>query len=151
MTCRAFLGIAESMYGPGVGLYLSYFYSREKIGFRTGVFISGAAMANAYGGALAYGLSHITGSLAPWKILFLIEGLPTCAISILTWFYLPDSIETARFLSPREKAVALRFVAHNQTLDTGNEKYGVKVKELLASFKDPKSGDLLCVIWQVSD
>lgn len=36
MTCRVFLGIVECMYGPGVPLYLSYFYSREKLGFRIG-------------------------------------------------------------------------------------------------------------------
>lgn len=44
MTCRFFLGIAEAAFGPGVPLYLSYFYPREKVGFRQGVFISGAAM-----------------------------------------------------------------------------------------------------------
>src|ERR1700753_3534835 len=52
MVCRFFLAIAEAMYGPGVPLYFSYFYPREKIGFRVGCFISGSAMANAYGGAL---------------------------------------------------------------------------------------------------
>lgn len=44
MTCRFFLGISEAMFGPGVPLYLSFFYPREKVGFRQGVFISGAAM-----------------------------------------------------------------------------------------------------------
>lgn len=46
MTCRFFLGVAEAAFGPGVPLYLSFFYPREKVGFRHGVFISGAAMAN---------------------------------------------------------------------------------------------------------
>lgn len=36
MVCRVFLGIVEAMYGPGVPLYLSFFYSREKLGFRVG-------------------------------------------------------------------------------------------------------------------
>ena len=53
MACRFLLGVAEAMFGPGVPLYLSFFYPREKIGFRQGVFIAGAAMANAYGSALA--------------------------------------------------------------------------------------------------
>lgn len=48
MTCRFFLGVAEAAFGPGVPLYLSYFYPREKVGFRQGVFISGAAMVSAY-------------------------------------------------------------------------------------------------------
>lgn len=49
MVCRALLGVAEAMFGPGVPLYLTYFYPRMKVGFRHGVFISGAALANAYG------------------------------------------------------------------------------------------------------
>lgn len=55
LVLRFMLGISEAMFGPGVPLYLSFFYPRDKVGFRHGVFISGAAMANAYGGALAYG------------------------------------------------------------------------------------------------
>lgn len=81
-------GIAEAMFGPGVPLYLSFFYPRARIGLRHGWFIAGAAMANAYGGALAYGLSHIKGSVAPWKLLFIIEGLPTIVLSVITFFVL---------------------------------------------------------------
>ncbi|CAK4032772.1 MFS general substrate transporter [Lecanosticta acicola] len=138
MACRFFLGIAEAMFGPGVPLYLTFFYPREKVGFRQGVFISGAAMANAYGGALAYGISQIRGSLAPWKILFLIEGLPTCAFAIIVWFFLPDSISTSTFLNEREKEIALQFVARNQRIDVGQER-GVRFQEMFSAFKDPKS------------
>lgn len=53
MACRFLLGVAEAGFGPGVPLYLSFFYPKDKVGFRQGVFISGAALANAYGGALA--------------------------------------------------------------------------------------------------
>ena len=138
MACRAFLGIAEAMFGPGVPLYLTFFYPREKVGFRHGVFISGAAMANAYGGALAYGISQIKGSIGPWKILFIIEGLPTCLFAIITWFYIPDSISKASFLTQREKEVAIHMTARNQRLDVGSET-GVRVKEMIEGIKDPKS------------
>lgn len=138
LVCRFFLGIAEAMYGPGVPLYLSFFYPREKIGFRHGVFISGAAMANVYGSVLAYGIAQIKGALAPWRILFLIEGLPTCAVALLAWWFLPDSIREAPFLSEREKAVALHFTARNQRVDVGKE-HGVRFSEMFEAFKDPKS------------
>ncbi|PPJ53262.1 hypothetical protein CBER1_11943 [Cercospora berteroae] len=138
MACRFFLGVAEAMFGPGIPLYLTFFYPRELVGFRHGVFVSGAAMANAYGGALAYGISQIKGSIAPWKTLFLIEGLPTICMAGIAWFYLPDSISTAKFLNDREKQVALCFVARNQRVDIGSER-GVRFKELFEAFKDPKS------------
>lgn len=104
----------------------------------TGVFISGAALANVYGSILAYGITRITGTLAPWKILFLIEGLPTCAIAVVAWFFLPDSIATARFLTEHEKQVATTMVARNQIVDDG-EKTGLRLDEVWQSFKDPKS------------
>jgi len=122
---------------PGVPLYLSFFYPRERIGFRHGIFIAGAAMANAYGGALAYGLSQIKHSIAPWKLLFIIEGVPTILLAGVTWFWLPDNIAKARFLSPREKQIASIFVARNQQADP--EGKGFKLKECLQAFKEPKS------------
>lgn len=145
MTCRFFLGIAESMYGPGVPLYLSYFYPREKVGFRHGVFISGAAIANAYGGALAYGITQAHGrDIAPWQILFIVEGLPTVCLAAFAWFFLPDSIATARFFTEREKEVATRMVGRHQTVDEGKSKQGVRLSEFLDAFKDPKSKSPRC-------
>ena len=138
MVCRFFLGVAEAMFGPGVPFYLSFFYPRTRIGFREGVFIAGAAMANAYGGALAYGLAEIRGSVGPWQALFLIEGMPTCALAVFVWFFLPDSIEKARFLTDREKEIALRMVARNQKVDDSSKK-GVRLRELLEALKDYKS------------
>lgn len=138
MACRFFLGVAEACYGPGVPLYLTFFYPREKVGFRHGVFISGAAMANVYGSVLAYGITQINGSLPPWKILFLIEGLPTCLFALVAWFFLPDGITSCKFLDEREKEVALHFVARNQKVDVGAEQ-GLRLKEVFAGLTDPKS------------
>lgn len=138
MACRFLLAIGEAAYGPGVPLYLSFFYPRDKVAFRHGVFISGAAMANAYGGVLAYGLSHIHGSIAPWQILFIIEGLPTVCLAFVAWFVLPDSIAKCKFLSDHEKQVAAAGVARNQQADP-DRKGGFHFKELLAALKEPKS------------
>lgn len=137
MVCRFFLGIAEGMFGPGVPYYLSFFYPRDKIGFRHGIFVAGAAMANAYGGALAYALSHIKHGIAPWKLLFIIEGLPTVCLAVVTWFWLPDNLATARFLNERQKQVASVFVARNQQADPSGT--GFKLKECLAAFREPES------------
>ncbi|GJN75697.1 hypothetical protein PCL_04571 [Purpureocillium lilacinum] len=111
MISRVFLGIMEACYAPGVTLYLSYFYPREKAGFRVGIFLSGSAAANAYGGVLAYGISQARGAIAPWRTLFIVEGIPTCLLAIVTWFFLPDGPGSARFLSNHEKGIATQFNA----------------------------------------
>lgn len=36
----------------------------------------------------------------------MVEGLPTVVVGIATWFLLPDSAQTARFLNEEERAVA---------------------------------------------
>jgi len=95
-------------------------------------------MANVYGGALAYGISHIKGSIAAWKILFIIEGLPTVALAFVTWWWLPDSIQSTRFLTEREKQVASVFVARNQQADPSG-KSGFRWREALLALKEPKS------------
>ncbi|QIW95209.1 hypothetical protein AMS68_000727 [Peltaster fructicola] len=138
MTCRFFLGVAEAMFGPGVPLYLSFFYPRDKVGFRQGVFISGAAMANVYGGALAYGISQIRGALAPWRVLFLIEGLPTMVFAVFAWYLLPDSIREAKFLTQRDRDVAIHMAGKNQRLDVEHEQ-GLRLREVWEGIRDPKS------------
>ncbi len=102
------------------------------------MFIAAAALANAYGGALAYGISQIRGSLAPWRILFLIEGLPTCVFALIPFFFLPDSIAQAHFLNDRDKQIAYHFVARNQRLDVERNQ-GLRYKEMLEGLIDPKS------------
>ncbi|KAI9666796.1 MAG: hypothetical protein M1831_001572 [Alyxoria varia] len=139
MACRVILGLAEATFGPGVPLYLSFFYPREKVGFRQGIFISGAAIANAYGGALAYGITQIDGRVAPWRILFVIEGIPTCCVAVFAWFFLPDSIAKARFLTEREKRTATIATAREQVIDEGAKKSGIRWKDLWKGMRDPKS------------
>lgn len=110
-------------------------------------FISGAAMANAYGGALAYGLSHIKASLDPWQILFIIESLPTCLMAIVVYFYLADSLAATTFLTEREKHIAAASVARNREADP-DRKSGFHIKEGLLAFKEPKGTSHPASPWQ---
>ena len=134
---RFLLGIFEAMYA-GLPLYLTFFYPRDKVGFRQGIFLSGSALANAYGGALGYAILQIKSSLAPWRILFLIEGLPTLLMVVVAFFLVPDDIRSAKFLNEREKLVAIEFVKQGQVADTEHHT-GLKWKEVWAAFTDWRS------------
>ncbi|PGH11312.1 hypothetical protein AJ79_04928 [Helicocarpus griseus UAMH5409] len=136
MACRVFLGITEAMYAGGVALYLSYFYPREKLGLRTGIFLSGSALANAYGGALAYGISHAKGSIGAWRILFIVEGIPSCIVAGFAWWFLPDAPGQARFLNERERAVAVD-ISLRQPGDRRTE--GLQWEQVLGALKDYRS------------
>ncbi|OJJ41697.1 hypothetical protein ASPWEDRAFT_102264 [Aspergillus wentii DTO 134E9] len=133
MACRVCLGITEAMYGPGVPLYLSYFYPREKLGLRTGIFLSGSALANAYGGALAYGISQAKASIGGWRILFIVEGAPTCLLSVCAWLFIPDAPGKARFLNEREREIAIAL-SERQPGDRSSE--GLQLKQVLSALVD---------------
>ncbi|KAJ6084304.1 hypothetical protein N7486_011104 [Penicillium sp. IBT 16267x] len=106
MALRFLMGMSEASFGPGVPYLLSFFYRRHELGFRCGLFVSAAPLANTFAGVLAYGITSGHPTLASWRVLFLVEGLPVCASALLAWFFVPDSPATARFLTEEEKEVA---------------------------------------------
>jgi sugar phosphate permease len=106
MAARFFLGMFEAGYGPGIPFLLSFFYLRRELGVRIGVFLSAAPLATCFAGALAYGITSGHPAIQNWQVLFLVEGMPTLVLAVVAYFFLPDSPETARFLTPEEKEVA---------------------------------------------
>lgn len=44
--------------------------------------------------------------IAPWRLLFLIEGFPSVLVAAFAWRIIPDSPQTAPYLTRREKKVA---------------------------------------------
>ena len=106
MALRFLLGATEAGFGPGVPYLLSFFYRRKEIGLRCGIFLSAAPLANTFAGALAYGITSGHPKFSSWRLLFLVEGLPTVLMAPVAWFFLPDSPAHARFLTEEEKEIA---------------------------------------------
>lgn len=50
MACRWFLAMAEAGFGPGVPFLLSFFYRRNELGLRCGLFLSAAPLATTFAG-----------------------------------------------------------------------------------------------------
>lgn len=137
---RAFLGVAEAAFGPGVPFYLSLFYKREELAFRTGLFISAAPLATSFASSLAWLIVKLSsnGPIAPWRTLFLVEGFPSVVAAVFAWILIPDSPGKARFLTPRQRKVAkLRLEGSKlERHESSNEKFNWRaVGETL---KDPK-------------
>lgn len=109
---RFLLGMFEAGMLPGIAYYLSRFYRRSELAFRLALYIAMAALAGAFGGLLASGilsLSHF-GSLHRWRMIFAIEGIITCGLALVSFFTLTDRPETAAWLSPEEKDLAVARV-----------------------------------------
>ncbi|KUJ17511.1 MFS general substrate transporter [Mollisia scopiformis] len=102
MALRFLLGMFEAGVGPGIPLYLAYFYQRHEIGLRLGFILSAGPLATCFAGALAYGITSGHPSIANWRLLLLVEGLPCFILAAVAWFYLPDSPASAKFLRTEE-------------------------------------------------
>ncbi|KAK5952092.1 hypothetical protein OHC33_006979 [Knufia fluminis] len=126
LALRACLGITEAAFGPGVPFYMTFFYRRSELAYRVGLQISAAPLATSFASSLAWVIVKLSQNspIEPWRALFLFEGFPSIITAIFAWYFIPDSPETARYLTPRQRKVArLRLQEeHHDTSDTPNEK-----------------------------
>jgi MFS family permease len=138
MALRFLLGIFEAGFGPGVPYYLSFFYYRHEIGRRTGLFIAVSPLAAACSGALAYGITYHELAIRSWRVLFLVEGLPTILMGLIGFFAIPNDAASCRFLTEDEKKIAVaRTVRQTGSIDRGGHK--IDWGELFHTLADIKS------------
>ncbi|KAG1139166.1 hypothetical protein G6F37_009941 [Rhizopus arrhizus] len=113
-SARFFIGVFEAGFFPGVIYFMSLWYTRQEYGRRISFFWSFSSLAGAFGGLIAYGISQISNdSLKTWQWLFIIEGVPTVILAVVTAWYLPNSPETAKFLSDEEREFAANRLAED--------------------------------------
>lgn len=153
VVLRALLGITEAAFGPGVPFYLSLFYKREELAFRNGLFISAAPLATSFASSLAWLIVKLSsnGPIAPWRILFLVEGFPSVFVAVFAWILIPDSPGTARFLKPRERMVAHLRLEKNNPDHQESTPGKFNWKEVWQALADPKSyitavSDIACLL-----
>src|SRR4051812_6964797 len=111
---RFLLGVAEAGFFPGMILYLTYWFPAEVRGRAVARFMTATAIAGVIGGPVSGLLLQMNGigGLAGWQWLFMIEGLPAVILGFVTLVYLPDSPETATWLTADEKEwIASRLAA----------------------------------------
>ncbi|OAG17213.1 MFS general substrate transporter [Alternaria alternata] len=104
MTARAFLGFFEAAFGASAPYFLSLFYQRQELGKRV---------------ALLTGMSLLANS-------------PTVLCAVLVYCCLPDSPDTAHFLTDEEKLQARQRLA---TVDR-TEKLKVSWTQVFAGLTD---------------
>ncbi|KAL1901142.1 hypothetical protein Cpir12675_000631 [Ceratocystis pirilliformis] len=118
MASRFFLGLTEAGLFPGVSYYLSCWYKRGEFGSRLAIFFSAAAIAGSFGGLLAAAISKMDGigGKQGWAWIFILEGLLTVIVGLLSFFFVHDFPHEAKFLTDDERArVLYRLSLDNQS------------------------------------
>ena len=140
LILRVALGLGEAAF-VGIPVFMSFFYKRDELAFRTGLFISAAPLATSFASSIAWVItklgSHIP--IAAWRILFLVEGFPSIIVAVFVFLYIPDSPGTARYLSRREQRVARLRLRKEQELPEEDTKQGLNWVEVGKTLLDPTS------------
>jgi ACS family tartrate transporter-like MFS transporter len=130
---RFLLGVAEAGFFPGVLYYLMQWFppatrARAISGFYISLPLSSVVM-----GSLAGALLGLQGrlGLAGWQWLFLVEGLPAIALSVVFLLGLPDTPAEAKWLRPEER----RWLLEQIRIDAAG---GGHSNDVLRALRDPR-------------
>ena len=108
LRCSAILlGIAEAGFFPGIILYMSYWFPERERARAVAWFMMASPLSGVVNGPISGALLEYTNTawgLAGWQWLFLIEGIPAVILGFVTWSFLTDRPEDARWLEPGERA-----------------------------------------------
>src|ERR1700704_4139061 len=105
-SLRFLLGVAEAGFFPGIILYLTYWYPAEYRARFLAAFAIAVPVSTVIGApisGLLLGLDGVMG-VKGWQWLFIIEGIPSVILGVITWFYLTDRPAKADWLTAEQKA-----------------------------------------------
>ena len=104
-AARFLLGLAEAGYFPGIVLYLTYWFRQRDQAQMIALFLAGIPFTSIIGSPVSgYIMDHVHWlSLASWRWLLILEGIPAVVSGVLTYFLLPNRPAEAKFLNQEEK------------------------------------------------
>lgn len=107
IVMRLLLGATEAGLFPALTFVISTIWDRTHQAKRVSLLYMSSALSGAFGGLIAYGIQLMgeRRGLAPWRWLFIIEGIISVLVCGVAWFTMPKSAEEAWFLTPEEQAL----------------------------------------------
>ena len=103
-AARFFLGLAEASFFPGVVVYLTHWFCSRDRGRAMACLYIAVPTASLIGSAIAGWLLGVHWwSIAGWRWLFIVEGIPAIILGVVTFFYLTDWPSQARWLPDNER------------------------------------------------
>jgi MFS family permease len=137
LAIRFFLGALEATVTPAFVIYTGMWYKQSEQARRMGYWLGANGIATIVMSGMAYGLSGTSGTaIASWQILFLLMGLLTFVTGLFYIFYFPDTQINAKFLTLRERHIAVERIRVNFQ-GVGNHIW--KWSQFREAFQDPRT------------
>jgi MFS transporter, ACS family, tartrate transporter len=103
-VARFLLGAGEAGFFPGVIVYLSHWFIHQDRAKVTSNFMSAIPLSFVIASPIAgLILGHSWFSIAGWRWLFILEGLPAIVLGVVAYFYLTDLPGDAKWLAPEQR------------------------------------------------
>jgi MFS family permease len=151
VACRFFLGFVEAAYFPGCLYYLSCWYTRKELGFRTAILYSGSLISGAFSGLIAAGITgNMDGArgLRAWRWLFIIEGAITVVVAFAAYAIIPNFPRTTAWLTEEERQLAAwrleEDIGQDDWIDSQHQTFG---HGFVLALKDVKMWILMLMLF----
>ncbi|MFE5470510.1 MFS transporter [Bacillus safensis] len=134
---RFLLGIAEAGLFPGIILYLTYWFRAKERASTIAMFMTAIAVSYIIGAPVStLIIDHIHWMNVPgWRWMFILEGAPAVILGFVTYFYLTDRPEQAKWLTAEEKNWLMSELRKDEEL---REKKGQQTSSHKTALTDPK-------------
>lgn len=135
VALRTLLGCFEACISPALVLSTSQWYTKREAGPRYGIWYCGLGAGQIIGGLISFAAQHgaVNASFGGWRIMMVSVGVFNLIIATTVLFLLPDSVESAKFLSADEKAAIQKKIALDQG---GNGQKVFRAASLVEVFLD---------------
>ncbi|CAH2350414.1 uncharacterized transporter [[Candida] railenensis] len=146
LATRALIGALQGGFIPDVCLWMSYFYTAKEFPLRMSLFYIANPLTQVWSSLLAFALLKIgTDSLKEgWRWLFIVEGVFTLLIGLVSFFKMPASVVQTRawyrkkgwYTEREEKILVNKILRDDPSKGDMHNREPVSPKELIKSLLD---------------
>lgn len=137
---RFILGAAEAGFFPGIIVYLSHWFRAEDRAKAKANFLIGIPIATIIGVPVSQAIMHNINWLGwpGWRWVFILEGIPSVILGVLTIYILTDRPQDARWLPADEKEWIVNELARERAAKLAAKESTV-LQGLVTAFKTPQT------------
>jgi len=115
-VARVFLGAFEAGFFPALVFIITTWYKRHEVQKRLAIFYLSSIVLGGFSSIFAYALTLLNGrgGLGGWQWIFIIEGIITIVLGILTFLFVPDFPDRNTFLTEEQTKMILDRVERDR-------------------------------------